>query len=128
MNKNVIIVDDSKLSRMHLRGIVLRNRPDWTVSEAANAAELFQNLDKSTIHIAIIDYNMPGMNGLDAAVEVRQRHPDVHIAMVTANAQDAVVSGIRALGAAFLPKPVDEEQIKHFLSSTLLPRRPAAAP
>ncbi|HYH20338.1 MAG TPA: response regulator [Azospirillum sp.] len=128
MNKNVIIVDDSKLSRMHLRGIVLRHRPEWTVSEAANALELFQELDKGNIHIAIIDYNMPGMNGLDAAMEVRQRHPDVHIAMVTANAQDAVVAGIRALGAAFLPKPVDEEQIKHFLASTLLPRRPAAAP
>ncbi|HYD64730.1 response regulator [Azospirillum sp.] len=128
MNKNVIIVDDSKLSRMHLRGIVLRHRPDWSVSEAANASELFEELDKSSIHIAIIDYNMPGMNGLDAATEVRQRHPDVHIAMVTANAQDAVVAGIRALGAAFLPKPVDEEQIKHFLASTLLPRRPAAAP
>ncbi|HEY0832856.1 MAG TPA: response regulator [Azospirillum sp.] len=128
MNKSVIIVDDSKLSRMHLRGIVLRHRPEWTVMEAANASELLQELDKSTIHIAIIDYNMPGMNGLDAATEVRQRHPDVHIAMVTANAQDAVVSGIRALGAAFLPKPVDEEQVKGFLASTLLPRRPGAAP
>ena len=126
MSKTVIIVDDSKLSRMHLRGIVLRHHADWTVQEAGNGEELFSILAERPIHIAIIDYNMPGMNGLDAAAELRRRQPDVHIAMVTANAQDAVIAGIRDLHAAFLPKPVDEDQVARFLASTLLPRRPGA--
>lgn len=112
---------------MHLRGIVLRNRPDWTVKEAGSGDELFATLAKSPIHIAIIDYNMPGMNGLEVAAELKRRQGDVHIAMVTANAQDTVVAGIRDLHAAFLPKPVDEEQVARFLSSTLLPRRPGAS-
>ncbi len=112
---------------MHLRGVVLRNRPDWTVKEAGNGDELFAFLAESPIHIAIIDYNMPGMNGLDVAAELHRRQPDVHIAMVTANAQDSVVAGIRELHAAFLPKPVDEEQVARFLTSTLLPRRPGAS-
>ena len=110
---------------MHLRGIVLRARPDWTVKEAANGDELFSVLSEGPIHIAIIDYNMPGMNGLEVAAELRRRQDDVHIAVVTANAQDSVVAGIREMQAAFLPKPVDEEQVARFLSSTLLPRRPA---
>lgn len=126
MSKTVIVVDDSKLSRMHLRSIVLRHRPEWTVLEAANGDELLDALAEGDIHIAIIDYNMPGMNGLDAAAELRRRAPDTHIALVTANAQDAVLAGIRELHAAFLPKPVDEEQVARFLTSTLLPRRPAS--
>jgi DNA-binding NarL/FixJ family response regulator len=109
---------------MHLRGIVLRHRPDWTVKEAGDGNELFAALAESPIQVAIIDYNMPGMNGLDVATELRRRQPDVHIAMVTANAQDSVVIGIRELHAAFLPKPVDEDQVARFLASTLLPRRP----
>ncbi|MBP2315629.1 response regulator transcription factor [Azospirillum soli] len=125
MSKTVIVVDDSKLSRMHVRGIILRNRPDWTVLEAANSDELYKNLDEGGIHIAIIDYNMPGDNGLEAAAKLRAKRPDIHIAIITANAQDAVVSGIRDLGAAFMPKPLDEEQVVRFLASAALPRRAA---
>lgn len=127
MSKTVIVVDDSKLSRMHVRGIILRNKPDWTVVEAANSAELYGKLDESDIRIAIIDYNMPGDNGLEAATRLREQRPDIHIAIITANGQDAVVSGIRALGAAFMPKPLDEEQVVRFLAASDLPRRQSAA-
>ena len=124
MSKTVIVVDDSKLSRMHVRGIILRNRPDWSIVEAANSEELYANLAESDIHIAIIDFNMPGDNGLDAAKRLREARPDIHIAIITANAQDSVVSGIRELGAAFMPKPLDEEQVARFLAASDLPRRP----
>ena len=125
MSKTAIIVDDSKLSRMHVRAMVLRNKPDWSVVEAANGDELFQKLTDTPVDVAIIDYNMPGDNGVEVAGRLRGSHPDIHIAVITANAQDAVVSGIRALGAAFMPKPLDEEQVIRFLASTALPRRRA---
>lgn len=126
MSKTVIVVDDSKLSRMHVRGIILRNKPDWTVIEAANSGELYEKLTESDIHIAIIDFNMPGDNGLEAAARLLEAKPDIRVAIITANAQDSVVSGIRALGAAFMPKPLEEEQMARFLTAASLPRRPAA--
>ncbi|AWB08295.1 response regulator (plasmid) [Azospirillum humicireducens] len=128
MGKTAIIVDDSKLSRMHVRAMVLRNKPDWSVVEAANGDELFKTLQDTPVDVAIIDYNMPGDNGVETAAKLRAGHPNVHIAIITANAQDAVVSGIRALGAAFMPKPLEEEQVARFLNSTALPlRRPSQA-
>lgn len=126
MSKTIIVVDDSKLSRMHIRGIVARNKPDWTVVEAANSGELYGKLDDGELHVAIIDFNMPGDTGLDAAARLKAAKPDIHIAIITANAQDAVVSGIRALGAAFMPKPLDEEQVARFLAAADLPRPRAA--
>lgn len=126
MSKTVIIVDDSKLSRMHVRAMVLRNKPDWSVVEAANGDELFKTLQDTPVDVAIIDYNMPGDNGVESAAKLRASHPNVHIAIITANAQDAVVSGIRAVGAAFMPKPLEEEQVARFLNSTALPLRRAS--
>ena len=126
MKKTVIVVDDSKLSRMHVRGIILRNNPDWTVIEAASSAELYEKYAESDIHIAIIDFNMPGDNGLEAAARLLESKPDVRVAIITANAQDSVVSGIRALGAAFMPKPLEEERMARFLTAASLPRRPVA--
>ncbi|PWC90344.1 regulator [Azospirillum sp. TSH100] len=115
---------------MHVRAMVLRSKPDWTVVEAANGDELFRTLQDTPVDVAIIDYNMPGDNGVDTAAKLRGSHPNVHIAIITANAQDAVVSGIRAVGAAFMPKPLEEEQVVRFLNSTALPPRRAtqAAP
>ncbi|MDQ0531580.1 response regulator [Azospirillum picis] len=121
-------MDDSKLSRMHVRAMVLRNKPDWTVVEAANGDELFRTLESTPVDIAIIDYNMPGDNGVETAAKLRSSRPGVHIAVITANAQDAVVAGIRAVGAAFMPKPLEEEQMVRFLGSAMLPpRRPPQA-
>lgn len=125
MSKTAIIVDDSKLSRMHVRAMVLRHKPDWSVLEAANGDELFHKLGESAVDVAVIDYNMPGDNGVEVAAKLRDSHPEIHIAIITANAQDAVVSGIRAVGAAFMPKPLDEDQVSRFLASTALPRRRA---
>ncbi len=113
---------------MHVRAMVLRNKPDWTVVEAANGDELFKTIQDAPADVAIIDYNMPGDNGVETAAKLRASHPNVHIAIITANAQDAVVSGIRAVGAAFMPKPLEEEQVARFLNSTgLPPRRPSQA-
>lgn len=123
MSKTVIIVDDSKLSRMHVRAIVQRSQPSWTVVEAANSDELHLRLDEQDVHVAIIDYNMPGANGIEAATRLRSEKPDIAIAIITANAQTSVIAGIRALGAAFMPKPLEEEQMQRFLAATALPRR-----
>lgn len=123
VSKTVIVVDDSRLSRMHVRGMVLRSQPDWTVIEAGNSDELFERLAEGDIHIAIIDFNMPGANGIEAATRVRAERPEIDLAIITANGQDSVVAGIRALGAAFMPKPLDEQQVSRFLASTNLPKR-----
>ncbi|AWK88638.1 response regulator transcription factor [Azospirillum thermophilum] len=126
MSKTVIVVDDSKLSRMHVRSLVLRHQPEWSVMEAANGDELFAKLGENTVDVAIIDFNMPGDNGLEVAEKLRARKPDVQMGIITANGQESVVSGIRALGAAFLPKPLDEEQVARFLAAAALPRRRAS--
>lgn len=93
--------------------------------EAANGDELFDKLGDNTVDVAIIDFNMPGDNGLEVAEKLRNLKPDVRMGIITANAQESVVSGIRALGAAFLPKPLDEEQVARFLAAAALPRRRA---
>ena len=59
------------------------------------------------------DINMPGMDGLELPGEIKQRHPDLPVMMVTAYGDDDRRRRARELGACdFITKPVDFDQLK----------------
>jgi CheY-like chemotaxis protein len=68
----------------------------------------------------MLDYNMPGMDGLALAAELRSLYPDMPMAIITANTQDEIVSRARAANAAFVAKPVTEDGLRGFLSGAAL--------
>jgi CheY-like chemotaxis protein len=116
----VLIVDDSKLARIVVGKAVTAVQPDWTRLEAANAEEALALLDQQPVDVLVIDYNMPGKNGLELAEEVRARFPDMPIAIATANIQDEIIAHARKVGTTFVPKPINEESMRGFLSGAAL--------
>jgi DNA-binding NarL/FixJ family response regulator len=97
-----LIVDDSELVRQGLR-IVLQENPEWEVcgeaSNGADAVELFKELHPNLV---IVDFQMPGMNGIDTARRLLQVAPAVPIIMFTQHASNelekhALDAGIRSV-------------------------------
>jgi len=125
MGLSLLIVDDSKVARMSATGIVRRLRPDWSLVEAANSDAALAVLRAQPIDVALVDVNMPGVNGLDLAREMRALRPAMPVAIVSANIQDEVAKAAREMDAAFLPKPLTEEAIAPFLSAAALRLRRA---
>lgn len=115
MTIKVLIVDDSKLARMALVRVLAAANPDWTRIEASNADEALELLRDSGADIALLDYNMPGRNGLELAAEFRNARPEMPIAVISANHQQEVVDRTRAAGATFLVKPLDDSTVREFL-------------
>ena len=54
------------------------------------------------VDVALLDYNMPGKNGLELAGELRVTHPTMPIALITANVQDEVIARARAVDVTFV--------------------------
>ena len=127
MTVTVLIVDDSKLARIVAAKNIHALQPEWERIEASNADEALAVLDSRKIEVAVLDYNMPGRNGVELAEELRRRFPAIAVAVATANVQDEVIAGIRAAGAAVVPKPVTEEGIRGFLSGAALKQRVAGS-
>jgi CheY-like chemotaxis protein len=113
----VLIVDDSKLARMAVVKALTSLHPDWTRLEAGDAATALELVQRETPDFALLDFNMPGMDGLILAAEVRQLNPKIRVAVISANHQVEVVGRARAAGAAFLPKPLTTEALRDFLGS-----------
>ena len=124
MDTKVLVVDDSKLARIVVGKALTALQPDWARVEASNADEALAAVDAG-VDVAIIDYNMPGKDGLTLAEELRARFPDMPIALATANIQDEVIARARAANATFIAKPITEDGMRGFLSGAALRLRAA---
>ena len=81
MYGNVLIVDDSKVSRMITKKIVLENSPNISILEAASGDEALELLKSNEPEAAILDFHMPGLTGLELAEKLKDLMPNLVITM-----------------------------------------------
>lgn len=120
MNYNILVVDDSKLARMVVTSAMRRIRPDWNVVEATSGDEALAAVANGSVQIALVDFNMPGMDGLELVAKLRQTQTAMPIAIVSANLQDEIIARARELNAAFVGKPLTDEALEAFLKGAAL--------
>ena len=119
MTTRVLIVDDSRLARMAVIKGLTRLRPDFAYLEASNPDEAMAVLRTEPVGIAIIDFNMPVRDGLALTAELRELHPAMPIALVSANTQEEILDRAAQLGATFLTKPLNEAALGAFLDAAV---------
>lgn len=127
MATTVLIVDDSKLARIVAGKALAALQPEWERVEAGNADDALAIIKDRKIDLALLDFNMPGKDGLQLAAELRSLKPTMPIAVITANVQDEVIARARDMNAAFVSKPVTEEGLRGFLSGAALRLRSVGA-
>jgi DNA-binding NarL/FixJ family response regulator len=94
----IMIVDDSPLVRQRLRDL-LQQHPDWEVcGEAANGQDAITRARELNPDVIVLDFLMPGMNGMQAASEIGKVIPDVPILMFTTYLSQQLVEEARNVG------------------------------
>jgi len=116
MALKVLIVDDSRLARMSVIRALTRLRPDFTYVEAGHPDEAVTLAKGQPVQVAVVDFNMPGRDGLALAADLRALNPDIAIAVLSANAQQEIIARAQSLGAVFLTKPLAEPAFDAFLT------------
>jgi two-component system chemotaxis response regulator CheY len=114
--KKLLIVDDSRVSRMMIRTFVLAKRPHWIIIEASNGNEALQIVDNDTPDYCTMDINMPGISGTEAAEQILGKHADIRLTVFSADIQESQQSRAAALGAHFVAKPVTEKSVTQALA------------
>ena len=112
----MLIVDDSKMSRMMIRSIVLSQHPDWNIIEADCGQNALDLTESANVDVMTLDFNMPGMDGIALAEIMVKRFPNAHVALLTANIQFTIKERAEALGVEFVHKPITEEKILGFIA------------
>ena len=98
METRILIVDDSPLVRQRLRDL-LQQHLDWRVcGEAANGQDAITRAAELSPDVIVLDFLMPGMNGMQAAREIGKLIPDVPILMFTTYLSRQLVEEARNVG------------------------------
>lgn len=110
-NPTLLIVDDSRMSRMLIRALISDSQPDWQIIEASSGDEAIALADQHCPDFVSMDVNMPGISGLEAAGRIRLRHPEARIALCTANIQGSTREAASRAGIHFVAKPITAASI-----------------
>lgn len=114
-NKTLMIVDDSKVSRMMILAIVKDKYPDMIVYEVSNGQEALELSEGKSIDFFSVDYNMPGVDGLDLITQLKNNFPDSKFALLTANVQEAIYKKSEKIDVICINKPIGEACIGKML-------------
>lgn len=109
----LLIADDEPIEREGLECMVERYLPDtFEFIHAANGRMAIEYAEKYRPHIAIMDINMPGIGGLEALREMKERLPGTRFIVVTAYDYFAYAQEALSLGAKeYILKPAKREQL-----------------
>lgn len=82
MRKSVVIADDHQMFREGLKNL-LDTEGFHVVGEAENGQEAIRLTRQHSPQIAVLDYSMPVLNGLDAAREIQKQSPQTLVLLLT---------------------------------------------
>ncbi|MFJ2172586.1 response regulator [Streptomyces sp. NPDC087851] len=108
----VLIADDEPMIRAGVGAVLASDPGIEVVAEAGDGREAVELVRRHRPGVAVLDIRMPGMNGIDAAAEIRSTSPGTGIVMLTTFGEDDYI--LRALGggaAGFLIKSGEPEEL-----------------
>jgi two-component system chemotaxis response regulator CheY len=112
-----LIVDDSRFVRGYLRGLL--EEKGFECEEAGDGQAGMNTLKwRPSFDLALVDWNMPVMNGLEMLRQLRsQGYNDLKVMIVTTEAENKYILGALEAGAdEYLMKPFDDEALTEKLN------------
>ena len=98
-----------------VKKIIATAHPEWGVLETGDGQEAIDLARGKELDVILLDFNMPVMDGGDAAKILRPQFPDAKIAFLTANIQESIKNLAIALKIDFIPKPIIEGKILKYV-------------
>ena len=119
---NILVVDDSATMRSIVtRALTMSDLPVGQIHQAANGQEGLDLLDQEWVDVALVNINMPVMNGLEMIERVRAKpgFADFPVVVVSTESSQTRIEEVRSKGVEFVHKPFTPELLNDVLRTIM---------
>ena len=114
----ILIAEDEKTQRDLLEGFL--QKEGFSVEAVANGREVLQKLEGDFFDLALIDYKMPELDGLQTLREIRKLSPDFPVIVMTAyGTVETAVASMKEGALDYLTKPIDLDELLLMLQKVI---------
>jgi two-component system invasion response regulator UvrY len=108
----IIIADDHTVVRQGLKQILAAEADMLVVGEAKNFSETLKAIKDLDWDVLILDYSMPGGNGLQVLKEIKHSYPQRPVLILSMHPEDAIaISALRAGAAGYMNKECASDEL-----------------
>ena len=105
----ILVVDDEESIRRTLR--MTLEYEGYDVLEASSGAEALETIERENLDLVFLDIKMPGMDGLEALEELKERGRSPAVIMISGHGNVQTAVSATKLGAFdFIEKPLETER------------------
>ena len=112
----LIAEDDANIREVMRLGLAAQG---YAVETVANGEQAIDYLKKNPARRVILDFRMPGMDGLETAQAVKSRWPALPIVLCTVMEEKRLQEFLGRVVNAYLPKPFSFQQLKDAVTTAL---------
>ena len=118
----ILVVDDQPGMRITLDGILKRRGHEVVTAEGG--CQAIEELKKNNIDVVLMDIKMPGMDGVETFLKMKEIDPKISVFMMTAFAVDVQIKKALEEGAlGIIYKPFDIEKTLSMIENCVRSRR-----
>ncbi len=108
----VIIAEDHTILRAGLKALLSTNPTFEVIGEADNGRDAIRRVVELKPDLVIMDLSMPGMNGMDALKEIKNRMPEVKALVLTVHSEEEyVLSSLQAGANGYVLKDATQNEL-----------------
>lgn len=117
---NVLVADDHPLFRQALSEALSQTKHQVHIAQVQTLADTLSRADEGDLDLILLDLKMPDCVGLMGLIELREKHPETPIAVVTANESSQTMRKVKSAGAVgYLIKSMELEALVDALNKLL---------
>lgn len=114
----VVIIEDYKLTRIGLRSTLNEFENVTVIGEAEDAVSGLEIIQREKPDVVLMDLGLPGMNGLEATMKVKEVSPDTNVVILTSHERgEEVVAALGAGACSYCVKDIDPNVLSQVITS-----------
>ena len=116
----ILIVDDEQMALEDAKDVAEKVQPKAEIFGVNTCSRALEIAEREKPDVALLDIEMPGMNGLELAKRLKEIHDSINIIFVTAYSEYAL-EAFSVYASGYLMKPLQGEQLKHAFENLRYP-------